>query len=191
MGRSFRLSPTDIPPAPAPYRLRAARLDEAARLSAIEAAAAARFREQGLAWIAEGPPVAPQAYAILIEAGRVCVAADADDMPVGFAAWYPLDGCLYLAEMDVLPQHAGHRLGAALIGELVRIAQAAHMPALLLTTFRNVPWNAPYYARLGFRILDANGITSELAAEIQRQTAAGLPPQSRVAMRLDLNESLA
>ena len=30
------------------------RLDEAARLSAIEAAAAARFREQGLAWIAEG-----------------------------------------------------------------------------------------------------------------------------------------
>ena len=38
------------------------------------------------------------------------------------------------------------------------------MPAVTLTTFRDVPWNAPYYERLGFRTLAADEITPGLAA---------------------------
>jgi len=32
--------------------------------------------------------------------------------------------------------------------------QADGLPALTLTTFTHVPWNAPYYTRCGFRVLD-------------------------------------
>jgi hypothetical protein len=33
-------------------------------------------------------------------------------------------------------------------------ASATGVQALTLTTFRDVDWNAPYYSRCGFRVLD-------------------------------------
>jgi hypothetical protein len=33
-------------------------------------------------------------------------------------------------------------------------AAAKGLRALTLTTFAEVPWNAPYYARCGFRVLN-------------------------------------
>jgi hypothetical protein len=36
-------------------------------------------------------------------------------------------------------------LGAILIDHLGALADAEDRPALRLTTFRDVPWNAPYY----------------------------------------------
>jgi hypothetical protein len=55
------------------------------------------------------------------------------------------------------------------------------LPALTLSTFRNVAFNGPYYARLGFRELAE--LTPGLV-EIQREeTAMGLDPAERVFMR--------
>jgi hypothetical protein len=51
-----------------------------------------------------------------------------------------------------------------------------------LTTFRDVPWNAPYYERLGFQAIADN---SPGLAEIMREEASrGLDPATRVAMIL-------
>ena len=60
------------------------------------------------------------------------------------------------------------------------------MPAVTLTTFRDVPWNAPYYERLGFRSLSETELTPELAEVRAREAEPGLDPETRVCMRLDL-----
>ena len=60
------------------------------------------------------------------------------------------------------------------------------LPALTLTTFAYVPWNAPYYARCGFRVLDDAEITPGLRAIREQEAALGLDRWPRVCMRRDL-----
>ncbi len=101
-----------------------------------------------------------------------------------------MDGALFIAEADVHPAHARQGLGAALFGLLGRWARARGYPALLLTTFGDVPWNAPYYQRLGFRLLRDEELGPGLRAIRAQETQLGLPPESRVCMRLALGEAL-
>jgi GNAT superfamily N-acetyltransferase len=51
--------------------------------------------------------------------------------------------------MDVLPEHAGQGLGAALIEAVCSWAHTRGFDAVTLSTFRDVPWNAPFYTRHG------------------------------------------
>jgi hypothetical protein len=55
-----------------------------------------------------------------------------------------------------------------------------------LTTFAHVPWNAPYYVRCGFRVLDDAEITQGLQAIREREAAMGVDRWPRVCMRRDL-----
>ncbi|NUO59744.1 MAG: GNAT family N-acetyltransferase, partial [Hamadaea sp.] len=55
-----------------------------------------------------------------------------------------------------------------------------------LTTFVEVPWNAPYYARHGYRLLGEDELTSGLRAIRAREAALGLDKWPRTAMRRDL-----
>ncbi len=57
------------------------------------------------------------------------------------------------------------------------------MAALTLTTFEQVPWNAPYYCRWGFRILEDHEWTKGLRAIRQREAEQGLDQWPRVARR--------
>jgi N-acetylglutamate synthase-like GNAT family acetyltransferase len=55
--------------------------------------------------------------------------------------------------------------------------------ALTLTTFRNVPWNEPYYRRLGFVTLDSTELNPRLKAILRSEGQAGMPIAQRCAMR--------
>lgn len=66
------------------------------------------------------------------------------------------------------------------------VAEYDPWPTLTLTTFEHVPWNAPYYARLGFRILDDAEVTPGLRAIRQREAEIGLDRWPRVCMRRDI-----
>ena len=165
------------------YQVRAARPAEVELLPGIEARAGVAFAPFGLA----GPfttIVTPRAdYARGCAAGRLWVAADADDRPVGFALGDLLEGHAHLEEMDVLPEHARQGLGTALLEVVLRWAAAAGHREITLTTLAHIPWNGPFYARHGFReVPTADLRTAEralLAAEISR----GLPGDGRVLMR--------
>ncbi|HEY2519096.1 MAG TPA: GNAT family N-acetyltransferase, partial [Streptosporangiaceae bacterium] len=74
----------------------------------------------------------------------------------------------------------------ALIEHAASVAVAAGQPALTLTTFTEVPWNAPYYERLGFRRLPDSEVTTGLRAIRRHETAHGLDRWPRVTMRRDL-----
>lgn len=59
-------------------------------------------------------------------------------------------------------------------------------PAVTLTTFRDVPWNAPFYERRGFRVLDESGLSAVFDRLLDEEGAAyGLPRELRVVMRQD------
>ncbi len=94
-----------------------------------------------------------------------------------------MDGALHIEQVSVHPEHARRGLGRALIDHLAAHTDA---PALTLTTFADVPWNAPYYERCGFRRLPVGELTPGLR-EIRRQEAAhGLDRWPRICMRRDL-----
>lgn len=60
------------------------------------------------------------------------------------------------------------------------------MPALTLTAYTEVPWNGPYYERLGFRYLAAEEETPGLRAIRRHERAHGLDAWPRACMRRDL-----
>ncbi len=65
-------------------------------------------------------------------------------------------------------------------------ARVHGLPAVTLTTFADIPWNGPYYMRLGFRVLGESEQAPALRSILQAEAAAGLPMSSRVCMQLDL-----
>jgi hypothetical protein len=68
-------------------------------------------------------------------------------------------------------------VGSALIEHLAAPARAEPRPALTLTAFRDVPWNAPcHYQRLGFVVVEPPDQGPELAALVERE-AATPPPE--------------
>jgi len=57
---------------------------------------------------------------------------------------------------------------------------------MTLTTFSDVPWNGPYYARLGWSALPEAGLPPELAAARQHERDLGLDQWPRQAMTKSL-----
>ncbi len=149
-------------------------------LRRIEAAAGTAFTAVGLPEVAaEEPPPLVHLEAFRV-GGRAWVACDARDRPVGYLVVLVLDERAHVEQVSVDPAHRGHRHGAALIDHVENWARREGLAGLSLTTFRDVPWNAPYYTRLGFTVLPVPGpeLRSVIAAE-----ARGLPTDApRVAM---------
>ena len=65
-------------------------------------------------------------------------------------------------------------------------ARGAGHRAVTLTTFRDIPWNAPFYESAGFRPLGAPEVGPGLAAIVRDEAARGLDPGQRLAMRREL-----
>jgi len=119
--------------------------------------------------------------------GRLWVAL-ADDTPVGFALVELLDADRpHLEELDVHPDHGQRGIGSALVRAVLAWLEASRHGELTLTTFREVPWNMPFYARLGFEEIPAAEIPPELAAVVRDEEAHGLDPALRTVMRRRVN----
>ena len=81
---------------------------------------------------------------------RLLVAVDDRDQAIGFALLARHGDRAHLQELDVDPDHKGRGLGRELVAACVAWANRHGLTTLTLTTFRDVPFNAPYYARIGF-----------------------------------------
>ena len=106
--------------------------------------------------------------------------------PVAYLMAGLVDGCLQVEQVTVHPDIARRGLGRSLLEHAASQAAADGLPALTLTTFAQVPWNGPYYARRGFQVLDDAEITPGLRAIRQREAAHGMDRWPRVCMRRDL-----
>jgi GNAT superfamily N-acetyltransferase len=93
---------------------------------------------------------------------------------------------LHLHEIDVHPEHARRGLGAHLIDAIARWAVQQGAKQLTLSTCDDIPWNGPYYARLGFRVLSEHELTADLRNIRRLEAAAGLPMEHRICMLMSL-----
>jgi GNAT superfamily N-acetyltransferase len=113
--------------------------------------------------------------------GRLWVAL-AGDAPVGFALVEMLASDLpHLEELDVHPRHGRRGVGTALVRTVCEWVARSGYSAVTLTTFRDVPWNMPFYARLGFEEVPRAGLRPELVAIVHDEAVRGL--EGRVVMR--------
>jgi len=117
------------------------------------------------------------------EAGLLWVAVTAENIPVGFALLGEIDGALHLEELDVHPAHGRRGIGAALLLNVCQMASTWSEPGVTLSTFRAVPWNAPFYSRHGFRALADDELTPGLLRLRANEQQRGLRTDLRVIMR--------
>ena len=112
-------------------------------------------------------------------------AFDQTGMPVGFAGGYFVENSLHIGEVNVHPDWQSMGVGRDLVRSLLEAGQAKAVECATLTTDRYVPFNARFYASLGFRILEFDACCERLARLLEAERTAGLDPVRRVAMRLN------
>ena len=78
-------------------------------------------------------------------------------------------------------------MGRALVAAVIEQARAMQLNSVTLTTFRDLPWNAPFYQRMGFVELTLAQADRHLRDALQAEITHGFPPERRCAMRLPLS----
>ena len=163
------------------WSLRLAKPADAEHMPAIEAAAATLFDTvEGLPQIGRDtiPVETLQRY---IRKGHCLVAFVGDDM-AGFLVSEPFGRELHIRELSVDPAFQKRGIGAGLLRACMIDAHNSGFRALTLTTFRDVPWNGPFYASRGFEEVADLDAHPRLAEELANDEAAELPKETRIAM---------
>lgn len=169
----------------ADYVIRLAGPEHVAHLPAIERAAATRFGDS-IPQSVLSHVSSVDALATAQEAGLLWVALERAGDPIGFAVASVSGRRVHLGELDVLPEHGRNGVGSALVEAIAVWALGSAYIEMTLTTFRDVPWNAPFYARLGFEVVPEEELDSELLRRLSDESALGLERSRRVAMRKPL-----
>ncbi|MFI0481629.1 GNAT family N-acetyltransferase [Actinomadura sp. 9N215] len=179
------------------YEVRAARPEDLAGLPPIESSGDAMFAEIGIVF-PPGPTVVEQ----MIEKGAEILvagpppngappagASPGGDLPggalpdgalpggaspVGFAALEEVDGAVHLEQISVRGDLVGRGIGARLLDAVMARAAAEGAPGVSLLTFRDVPWNEPWYARHGFAELPEERWGPEIRSYWDAEIKAGL-----------------
>ena len=167
--------------------LRPARAEDADALPNIERSAGEAFRAlPDLASLAGDEPTSVEEYLDAIAADTVWVAQQSAGPIVGVVLAERIDGDLHVWEFAVRHDIQGQGIGRRLLEAVIEDARTWGLRAVTLTTFRDVSWNAPFYARLGFKTLAGSTIGPRLSAILASEAARGLPSDRRCAMRCDL-----
>lgn len=175
----------------AAFEIRGATTDDIVAMQTVAVAANRRFRghdDPRISERADDLPYATDALTRAIGEGRVWVAlgdgADSDHV-IGFSVGWTFNGEAHLDEVAVHPEHGRRGVGRALIDAVIEWALDRGLPSITLTTYRDVPWNRPYYERLGFTVVEP--LSEPLQRLIDHQAQWGLIPELRVVMRRTLD----
>ena len=167
-------------------RIRAASAAELPALRDVERAAGEAFRDIAMPEIADDEPFSLDELTAYRQAGRAWVAIGQNGRLVAYLVAGLVDGSLHVDQVSVHPDSAGRGVGRAMLEHAAGRAATGGLPALTLTTFTEVPWNAPYYERCGFRRLAEAEITPGLREIRRREAEHGLDRWPRACMRRDL-----
>ncbi len=149
--------------------VRPVRRGELALLPALETAADSVFGPLGI-----GPLPGPGTVDAFAAALVVLVAGEP---PVGLCRMDAIEGIVpgaHLEQLSVHPDHAGRGIGRALLRAGCAWAAARGYAEITLATYRDVPWNGPFYASEGF--VERGAVDDFLRAH-------GLPPEEPVMAR--------
>ena len=169
------------------FSVRPTTIADTALLPAIEQDAGQRFRDiPELTRIADGPVISLENHQQFVRRGMSWVAL-ADNRPVGFLLAEAQGKSLFIVEISLHRAWQGKGLGRKLMAYMQAWASQRRFSELTLTTFRDVPWNAPWYARMGFEMLPETSLSAALRPKLAQEVAHGMAYESRCAMRLMLS----
>ncbi len=155
----------------------------------IERDAGRLFAEIGLDDIAAHEPESIETLTEYLDVDRIWIIADAGhDEPLGYAVVDIVDGHAHIEQISVRSNQGRRGLGATLLEFVCDWAADIGFAAVTLTTFGDVAWNAPFYAKHGFRVLSADETGSELGERRAEEAVSGLDPALRVCMRRDVQQ---
>lgn len=135
-----------------------------------------------MATVADDEPATAEELTGFVADGMAWVETDSSDHPIGYILLERLDGHAHIEQVTVHPAYARRGIGAALIDTAARWAEANGLHSLTLTTFADVPWNAPYYSRLGFRLAPESEWGAGMRRRVAREAEHGLDSWPRVVM---------
>jgi GNAT superfamily N-acetyltransferase len=162
--------------------IRGARAEDLPRLVEIEDAAETTFPALSMDFAPLPGGTTVDELEPYAEAERAFVATDEGDRPLGYLLVGVLDGAVHIDQVSVHPDHARRGIGRELIERAAEWALAHGYRSLTLTTYVAVPWNGPYYERLGFRYLSPDEETAGLRAIRAREREIGLDIWARTSM---------
>lgn len=155
---------------------------DAMALPEIERSSGETFRNiPDLAWIADDSVTSQERHETLIRQGTAWVACDDQQLITGFLTAEIHQHVLHIWQMSVRSDQQRKGVGRNLIRAAELWARSRHLTALTLTTFCDVPWNAPFYQSCGFAIVDPISHPMLLAI-LEAEREAGLPIEQRCGM---------
>lgn len=161
--------------------IRPALKTELTHLHAIERAAAVLFP---VGRIPDVDDVMPLADLIKATEDGLLFVATTGRTAAGFAMAQKFDDCLHLAVMAVHPDHGNRGLGRELVLAMLQEAARRKHARVTLTTFADLPWNGPFYRKMGFRVLSDTELTPSLSEILAQELRLGMV--NRVAMQCEI-----
>ncbi len=156
------------------------------QLPAVERSAARSFATiPELAWIVDDDVLDEAQHRRFAAAGWSWV-ADIAGAPVGFVCAELVEHEVHVWEVAVSEPHQQQGIGSQLMARIEAAARDAGARAVTLTTFSDVAWNGPFYASLGYEVVDPEACSSRLRRILELEVQAGMPADRRCAMRLRL-----
>ena len=116
-------------------------------------------------------------------AGRAFFAIDARSEPAGFAVVSLLDAAPYLEQLSVRMRAMRRGIGTQLLRHAIDWAADQGGDGLWLTTYGHLPWNRPFYERVGFVVVPESACGPGVRHHLEEQRRWLPDPEQRVAMR--------
>jgi predicted N-acetyltransferase YhbS len=168
--------------------IRPARPSDVPLCAAIELSAATLFRGTHMDIPAANGVSNRDDLAFACDRGLMWVAEWQGDV-AGFLFGEMSASGFYLREMSVAAHAQRHGLGRGLMQAGIAAGRALGVPLVSLTTDRTLAWNAPFYARLGFVLVEGADVPADVQARLDGQAAAGFDPRQRCAMVIRFGET--
>jgi len=166
--------------------IRRAAPKDADLLPDVERSAATLFRSlPGLEWIANSRPISAKRHRQYIHDGAVWL-AEHDGITVGFISAEIVGGRMHSWELSVDASYQGNGIGRRLVQTMIDYAKAQGLEKITFTTFRDVAFNAPFYAQMGFAEVSAQDQDDWLRSILLAEAENGLPMERRCAMQMTL-----
>src|SRR5262249_33745432 len=139
----------------------------------IEEAAAVLFPLDTLTEPLRSMSQSPEDFATAHQRRLLWIAVDESNAPVAFLIAKVVDDQFHVNEFDVHPEHGKQGLGSRLLQHVLTEAKRRGYRSATLTTFAHLSWNAPFYAKQGFKVLSADELGVELASIVRHEAAIG------------------
>ena len=153
-----------------------------AQLQALELDAARRYATWPDYGFCQSLPARSAGEHMDVQTRGVSLVATQDGDPVGFLLAIPVDGQAHVLETAVARILQGRGIGRSLFDELHTWARRTGFDEVTLTTYRDPPWNAPFYIHLGYKPLVVDERRPQLKQIQAAELEQGLPRMPRLAM---------